>query len=246
MSAPLRVAPLRVALDRVSKGARGEALPATSVSFTTGRATLVRTETAQRPSVLGLIASGRMRPDTGTVTLDGRPDAAGLRRRIALVDAPAVCDPAPDVSVAGVVEEELMFAGITAGPRLVRSTIADLGVDVDPSMPIGVVAPSDRVRLLCGLAARRPGVDGLVLVSPDRHGGEPLGWWDVCRELAADGLAVLVIAGDASAAAIAAHDLLERLDSEPLDAAPIRETPLRETRTPIQTPTPTPTAEDPS
>jgi hypothetical protein len=69
-----------------------------------------------------------------------------------------------------------------------------------------------RIRLLAELALLRTGVDGLVLVSPDRHGGDPVEWWRFARDLAARDIAVLVVAGDASAAAIAAASLVERFD----------------------------------
>jgi hypothetical protein len=55
-------------------------------------------------------------------------------------------------------------------------------------------------------------VEGLVITSPDRHGGDPDEWWRLARGLAGRGIAVLVIAGDASAAAIAATALVSRLD----------------------------------
>ena len=107
---------MRIELRGVGKGRRGQALAPTTIGYESGRATLARAETVQRPAVLGLLAAGRMRHDTGTITVDGRADAAAIRRAIALVDAPGVSDPAPDVTVAGVAAEELMFAGIPSNP----------------------------------------------------------------------------------------------------------------------------------
>ncbi|WP_345134100.1 hypothetical protein [Microbacterium laevaniformans] len=49
---------MRVRLDEVQKGRRGEALGTTSLTYRSGRATLAVAETEQRPTVLGLIASG--------------------------------------------------------------------------------------------------------------------------------------------------------------------------------------------
>ena len=95
---------MRIVLDAVAKGRAQRALPATSTSFETGRATLVVAETEQRPTVLGLVASGRMKVDSGTVTIDGRTDAGAIRRRVALVDAPVVSEPEPNVTVTGVVD----------------------------------------------------------------------------------------------------------------------------------------------
>lgn len=197
---------MRIALDAVAKGRHDVALPPTSLAFASGRATLAVTETAQRPTVLGLIASGRMRPDAGTVTLDGdtgRRATAAIRRRVALIDAPDVSEPAPNIAVAGVVAEELMFAGRPSDPISARRWLDAHGMRAHARLPIADLAPSDRVRLLLELGAARPDVDALVLVSPDRHGGDPLRWWALADEFATRGLAVLVIAGEASAAALA-------------------------------------------
>lgn len=86
---------MRVTLHEVSKGRGGQSLPTTSLEFHSGAVRFALAETEQRPTVLGLIASGRMRPDTGRVTIDGDSDNKALRRTIALVDAPtsATCIP---------------------------------------------------------------------------------------------------------------------------------------------------------
>jgi hypothetical protein len=214
---------VKITLTSVSKGRRGAALPPITLSFESDSATLARAETEQRPTVLGLVASGRMRPDTGTVTIDGVADAAAIRARIALVDAPGASDPAPDVTVAAVAMEELMFAGLPGTRRDAALTLAQLGMDDEAGTAMSDLAPDKRIRLLTELAILRDGVEGVVLVAPDRHGGDPVRWWAIARALAARGFAVLVIAGDASAAAIGAEDLLARLattdPSDPADPA---------------------------
>ena len=68
----------------------------------------------------------------------------------------------------------------------------------EASVPVSNVDPAARVRALCELAVLRKGVEAIVLVSPDRHGGEPAAWWAVAEDFAARGYAVLVIAGQAS------------------------------------------------
>src|SRR5690606_34305498 len=72
-----------------------------------------------------------------------------------------------------------------------------------------------RVRILCELAVLRDGVDGFVLVSPDRHGGRPEGWSRIAIEFAGRGFAVLVIVGGAAAAVIAG--MPEAQDPAPAD-----------------------------
>ncbi|MFF2372397.1 hypothetical protein [Agromyces sp. NPDC058110] len=210
---------MRIELRAVAKGRRAHALPNTTIAYESGQATLARAETEQRPTVLGLIAAGRMRPDSGTVTIDGRTDAAAIRRRIALVDAPGVSDPAPDITVAGVAAEELMFAGIPSNPIAVANWLADLGLTDVARIPISNVDPHERLHLLTELAILRDGIEGLVIVAPDRHGGDPVGWWNQARSLADRGFAVLVIAGDASAAALAADTMLARMQGDEPDEA---------------------------
>lgn len=207
---------MRIELQQVAKGRRDRALPPTTLAYETERATLACAETEQRPTVLGLIASGRMRPDAGDVRIDGNEDARLLRRRVALVDAPDVCDPHPDVTVAGVVGEELMFAGQRPTPGAARRWLAAHGLAEVANAPIGTVEPEQRLRVLCELAALREGVEGFVLVSPDRHGGEPEVWWRLAEEYADRGYAVLVIAGRASQSALEATGVLEpEPESEP-------------------------------
>lgn len=233
---------MRVSLTSVSKG---RALPETSLSFASGTARLAVAETEQRPAVLGLIASGRMRA-SGEVLIDGAPDARALRRRVALVDAPEVCDPAPDVAVAGVAAEELMFAGRPSSPLAVRRWLTDAGFADLARVPIADVAPGDRVRLLLELTALRAGVEGMVLVSPDRHGGSPEEWWGIVEELAARGFAMLAIAGDASAMVLDGRaQRAERADepaasavpaAEPRTIAPAEDDPAGGILTPADTP----------
>lgn len=196
---------MKIIVDAVAKGR--SALPATSTAFETGRASLVVAETEQRPTVLGLVASGRMKVDAGSVTIDGRADAAGLRRRVALVDAPIVSEPEPNVSVTGVVAEELMFAGHAPTPFAAARWLEGIGLEAIAGLPTGNVEPAARIRLLLELAILRSDVEGLVLVAPDRHGGEPLAWWRIAQEFAERGYAVLAVAGHASKSAIEAAEV---------------------------------------
>jgi len=197
---------MRIVLNAVAKGRAHGALPETSTSYENGSATLVVAETEQRPTVLGLVASGRMKVDSGTVTIDGRADSSAIRRRVALVDAPVVSEPESNVTVTGVVAEELMFAGHAPTPFAAARWLDGIGLGSLASVAIGNVEPSARIRLLLELAALRKDVEGLVLVAPDRHGGQPAAWWQIAREFAERGYAVLVVAGHASQTAIDALD----------------------------------------
>ncbi len=189
---------MQIRLAEVTKAPRQHALPETSLLFESGRATLGLAETERRPTVLGLLATGRMRPDGGEVLLDGAHDPAGLRHRVALVDAPDVSAPEPNVLVRSVVQEELMFAGRRAGLRHAREWLIEQRLAEVIHRPVSNLDPEPRLRLLCELAVLRPHVEGFALVSPDRHGGDPRAWWALAEEFAERGYAVLVIAGQAS------------------------------------------------
>ena len=55
-----------------------------------------------------------------------------------------------------------------------------------------------RVLLLCELAAQRPGVDVLVVTSPERHGGDPAEWYSTLTSMAERGLTVAIITDTAT------------------------------------------------
>ncbi|SFS08349.1 hypothetical protein SAMN04487783_1086 [Agrococcus baldri] len=193
---------MRIELQSISKG-KGIALPTTSCAFASGEVTRAVCETEQRPTVLGLIAAGRMQADTGRVLLDGDDRARReIRRRTALVDAPGVSDPDPNVSLGGAIAEELLYAGIPGTPLQVRRWAEQLGVAEHLAIPIADVSPTVRVRVLAELATLRDDVEAIVIVSPDRHGGQPGQWWAIAQRLAERGYAVLAIAGSAADAAL--------------------------------------------
>lgn len=189
---------MRVQLDDVGKAVNRDVLPATVLRFESGRVTLGFAETEQRPTVLGLLASGRMHPDSGRVLIDGESDPRRMRRCIALVDAPDVSAPEPNVLVSGVVGEELMFAGRRAGIVRARRWLARHELDDVARIPISNLDPARRLRMLCELAVLRGDVEGIVVVSPDRHGGDPRVWWELGADFARRDYAVLMIAGEAS------------------------------------------------
>jgi hypothetical protein len=97
-------------------------------------------------------------------------------------------------------------AGRVGHRRAVGVLLDDLGLADQARANMADLAPDSRIRLLTELAVLRDDVQAIVLTSPDRHGGDPLGWWKTTGDLAVRGYAVLVIAGDASAHAINALD----------------------------------------
>jgi ABC-2 type transport system ATP-binding protein len=183
---------MRITADAVSVGSGPAAeLPPTSVEFGPDAPAVLALETDRRPTVLSLVVSGRMKPTAGTVLLEGRPDAALLRARVALVDTPIVAEPAADLPVGTVVREELALAGLPA------SRAADLlrlvGAAEYAKAPLRLLPGALRTRLLAETAAARPGVLALVLTSPERHGGDPAELAAIVNGLAERGFAVLTL-----------------------------------------------------
>ncbi|QPZ37755.1 hypothetical protein [Paramicrobacterium chengjingii] len=215
---------MRIDVNEVTKGKNAEVLPPTTVTVQSEHVTFVRADTEQRPTVLGLIVAGRMKPSSGDVTVDGERSPKRLRRTIALIDAPDISDPAPNVPVWRVVSEELMFAGRPAHPIAVRDALDELHLTAERRLDMAQLEPTARVRMLLELASRRPGVEALVLVSPDRHGGDPVEWWRVCRTFAARGYGVLVIAGYSSATAINGLSGPDVSETVAADAVPLFQT----------------------
>lgn len=191
---------MRIDLIDATAGEGFEALPPTTLSFVTGQVTLAAVETAQRPTLLALLASGRMTPTGGSVTRDPDEGDDVLRASTAVVDAPDISDPATGLRLDAVVQEELMFAELPSSSADVLDALDLFDARDFARSSIEHVPSILRLRVLAGLAARRPGIEAIVLTSPDRHGGDPFEWYPVAEELAERGLAVLVIAGAASVA----------------------------------------------
>ncbi|MBD5786186.1 hypothetical protein IF650_08345 [Cellulosimicrobium terreum] len=195
-------------------GRREPALDTIDLSWSTGECVLVAAEPGHGHTALALVATGRFVPSAGTVRLDpaaparagGRvrhrttaAAAATLREVSAVVDVPGVNEPDDALTVADVVAEGLALAGRRALPPDVTRWLADHSLVADRGRRIDQVPGVVRTALLAALAAEREGVGFLVLTLPDRHGGEPDGWWEVARTVAGSGLGVLVQCSRASA-----------------------------------------------
>jgi hypothetical protein len=201
-----------IRLDGAAVGSGPEAaLPPVSLEARPGHVTVVATEGGQRPTVLSLVAAGRMRPDVGTVSAE--------RERTALVDTPIVAEHSDDVRTAMVVREELALAGRIRRGAL-RAELERLGVADAARRPWGTLPGVERVRILAELALLRPAVDALVVTSPERHGGDPLAWFRVLRAIAARGVTVLVVTDHAT------RDALPDIPLPGPDAVPLLPLPL--------------------
>ncbi|GAA3651382.1 hypothetical protein [Microbacterium marinilacus] len=215
---------MRLSARGISKG---RALPETTVHVRGGQVRVVPVEGGQRPTVLGLVLSGRMSPDTGEVTIDGEADHRRLRNAVALVDAPDVSAPPDDLRLADVVREELRYAGVRGARAATARLLSQWGAAGEARTRVHDVPAAVRLRVLAEAATLRPGVEAVVIVSPDRHGGDPVAWRAVADDLASRGLAVLVLAGRAAIEALGVD-----VDTRPLPHALDLDAPGREPAAP--------------
>lgn len=200
-------------LDHVGIGEEpGAALPVVSAVAAPGHPGVVAVETEQAPVLASLIAGGRMRPDTGRVLLDGHEDAAAVRAAVALVDTPGVAEPFPVTTVRRIVREELAFASRRPSRAHVDTVLDELGLRQWADTAVQRVPTDVRVRLLVELALLRDGVTGVVLTSPERHGGAVGDWFAVVREVARRGVTVVLVTSKAAAETV--EQLLDTIQTE--------------------------------
>ncbi|MFI2295587.1 hypothetical protein [Isoptericola sp. NPDC019571] len=174
-------------------GRRDPMLEATDLAWSTGECLLVAGEPGHGHTALALVATGRFVPSSGTVRLDGAvvPPPA-LRARTAVVDVPGISEPDDALSLADVVAEGLALAGRRSLPRDVTRWLEERALTEDRGRRVDQLPGVVRTAVLAALATENPDVRFVVLTLPDRHGGEPSGWWETARTLAASGLGVLV------------------------------------------------------
>jgi ABC-2 type transport system ATP-binding protein len=177
----------------------GAALPVVSAVAAPGHPGIVAVETEQAPALASLVAGGRMKPDTGQVLLDGHDDPAAVRRAFALVDTPGVAEPFPVMTLKQIVHEELAFAGRRPSRSDVETVLDGVGVTRWADTHVQRVPTDARVRLLAELALLRPDVTGLVITSPERHGGAVADWFAVVRDIARRGVTVVLVTSKAAA-----------------------------------------------
>ncbi|MFE7406299.1 hypothetical protein [Isoptericola sp. NPDC057559] len=175
------------------EGRREPMLEATDLAWSAGECLLVAGEPGHGHTALALVATGRFAPSDGAVRLDGNVvPASVLRARTAVVDVPGISEPDDALSLADVVAEGLALAGRRSLPRDVTRWLEERSLTEERGKRVDQLSGAVRTAVLAALAAENPDVRFVVLTLPDRHGGEPTGWWETARTLAAAGLGVLV------------------------------------------------------
>ena len=194
---------MRLELHDVAIGdGPGAALPPLTVVADRWTPGFVAVETENAPTLASLVAGGRMRPEAGRVTVDGRSDDAAIRASFALVDTPTVAEPFAALTVVQVAREELALAGLRADKASARLLLDEIGLREHERTRLSALPTELRVRLLCELAVLRPEVRGLIVTTPERHGGDVAAWLSVVHDLVGRDYTVLTITGFAALATI--------------------------------------------
>lgn len=190
---------MRATLHEVSKGRHGEILAPTSCTLASGQITVVDSDTDQGPSVLSLILAGRMRVTHGAIHLEGGHSRRRLRRSAALIDTPAVCEPAPTVRLRSVVEEELLFARRLATPLAAQRWLDEHELNDLGNRQMMNVPAMTRLHVLTELALERPGIELIVWTTPERHGTDLHEMIGYAQHVVARGYALAIVCGSTTA-----------------------------------------------
>jgi ABC-type hemin transport system ATPase subunit len=182
-------------------------LSPTSLTVESGQLAIVHGEPGVGITAFGLALAGRIKPTTGTVTLDETMAAASavkLRDLVAVVDAPGVSEPDDALPVRVVVGEELALAHRPASRDAVARWLTENEAATFANMRFESLPAPVRTRLLTALAASRDGIRMLVLDTPDRHTSDVGSWSALAREHAERGVAVVVLTATTPLTALAA------------------------------------------
>ncbi len=199
---------MNVTLDAAGIGTGlGADVPPISLVVTPGTPLAIAVEGDEQPLFVSMLLGGRLKPDTGTVLLDGRilngrDDTDALREATALVDTPWVAEPSAGIALRTIVMEELAFAGLPCARVDVRRLLREHGLDDYGPLPIRALPAADRVRLFSELAVLRPGVAMIVVTSPERHGAAAADWYAPLAAIAERGILVAIVTDVATTSAL--------------------------------------------
>ena len=171
----------------------GAAIPPLTVTITDGQPTVIAVETDERPMLVSMLIGGRVRAESGRVSIDGQDDAAALREATALVDTPFVSEPPAGVALATIVREELSFSDRPTSRGAVETFLRTHMLSDYAKLPVRSLPPTDRIRVFSELALLRRGVRCIVVTSPERHGADPSEWYSTLTDIAERGTLVVVV-----------------------------------------------------
>lgn len=190
-------------------GPHGPLLLPTSLVAEPGTVCFVTGDPGPSSTALALVLGGRLALDEGEVHLGHDPDDALRRRSVALVDVPNITEPEPSLPVGVVVGEELALAGLPSHSSDIDAFLREREAAALSPTRWETLPPAVAIGWLLDIARRREGISTVVLTSPDRWGGNPADWYAVARQLADEGLIVVIVATHSSARLLGPTDVYE-------------------------------------
>ena len=164
-------------------------LPPATFEAHRGEVLLVQADGQDRRTALALALTGRMKPSTGSVDVDGDAALKTMRARSAVVDAPEVNEPERHLTVRSLVAEDLALV-----PRKFRDRTRPTAWLVKRGYT-GIVAewveslePGTLLKLQLELALANQDIDLVVVDSPDRHTADDSQWVPLLDQVAAGDL----------------------------------------------------------
>ncbi|SQC36841.1 YhgE/Pip N-terminal domain [Rothia kristinae] len=138
-------------------------------------------------TALALVLTGRMKPESGSITWNEESSRKALRRHASIVDAPELNEMEKHMRVRDYVSEMLSYMPHPflqrphSGRWLEENGLADLNNLWDEQL-----TGEQRIRLMTALARHNSGADLLVFDTPSRHAHYSVTWIPRLLELAQD------------------------------------------------------------
>jgi len=136
-------------------------------------------------TALSLVLSGRMKPDSGTVSWEGHSELKSLRRHSALVDSPEINAPESHMKVRDLVAEDLSLVPVPIWrKRGIDGWLKQYGFASVADQWVDALDPIVRLQILARLSEEYHPVQLTVFDSPDRHGIEEAHWLQLLESMA--------------------------------------------------------------
>ncbi|MEU6855364.1 multidrug ABC transporter ATPase [Rothia kristinae] len=170
-----------------AKGRHAPLIQRTSLDVAPGELLLLQASGQLTRTALALVLTGRMKPESGSITWNEESSRKALRRHASIVDAPELNEMEKHMRVRDYVSEMLSYMPHPflqrphSGRWLEENGLADLNNLWDEQL-----TGEQRIRLMTALARHNSGADLLVFDTPSRHTHYSVTWIPRLLELAQD------------------------------------------------------------
>ncbi|MDR1432143.1 MAG: hypothetical protein LBI99_08480 [Propionibacteriaceae bacterium] len=175
-----------------------------SFLFRTGEFTILATDDTQKAVTFAMLASGRLRKYTGSLSASEELGTAAeaafnlreLRNMTAVPFVPVIGEPDEFLKAWRVLKEEFLFAGENVSRESVleyMGSVMGVGPAGLASLRLKSVPGPVRIKMFTELAAMRPGVRFVFVTHPERYAGLPNEWFAAIKEIQHGDNAVILL-----------------------------------------------------